>query len=100
VKRPGSDEPTKVRGPDGLIRDRRTEQQINGEFHALFGTDLGQRVLGRLKNITVHHVHAPGSIDSDALFMHEGARWLVSVIDARVMLGESQARSSTIKTEG
>lgn len=80
-----------VRGPDGLVRQSRTEHRLNGLVHGVLSSPQGADLMAYLKSITVLRTHPPGTVTTEELLMHEGARWLVGIIDERIRLGAEQA---------
>ena len=72
--------------PESVLALKKKEDAINIEFVSLFGTELGQQVLKRLRKATIEMVGGP-EITNDQLRHLEGQRFLVALIEQRVALG-------------
>lgn len=75
--------------PDGMSRQPKVEHNLNECFAIIFRGAAGDTVRQYLKSITVNQVMEPGS-SPDLITYHEGARWLMGVIDTRIKHGEEK----------
>ena len=76
---------------DGYPRGKDDEDTISLNMHALFNTPVGKEVLKYLRSITIEAVH--GSAVTDSVLRHaEGSRFIVGVIERRIVHGDKIAR--------
>lgn len=76
----------KAVGPDGISRSLAKEREINIDFVSLFGSELGKRVLKHLRRTTIENVAGP-HVTNDVLRHMEGQRFIVGIIEQRVIRG-------------
>jgi len=88
-KKPQRTKKDQYQSPDGIRRPPRTEHQINEAFAIVFRGQAADLVLSYLKSVTTNQVKAPGT-SPDEITYHEGARWLMGVIDTRKLHGEEK----------
>lgn len=86
---PKRDKPKQYVSPDGRARDPKTEHRINEAFSIVFKGAAGEVVREYLKSISTNRVIGPGA-EPTAYCYHEGARWLMGVIDTRIKDGEEK----------
>tara|TARA_R100001443_G_C3328238_1_gene171733 strand:+ start:374 stop:655 length:282 start_codon:yes stop_codon:yes gene_type:complete len=76
---------------DGFPRHKTAEETISLNMHALFNSPTGKEVLRYLRSITIEAVH--GSAVTDEVLRHaEGSRYIVGIIERRVVHGDKVAR--------
>jgi len=75
--------------PDGFSRPPKTEHNLNESFAIVFRGGAGQLVRDYLRSITTNQVMAPGT-DPNIITYHEGARWLMGIIETRIKHGEEK----------
>ena len=76
--------------PDGKKRTNKQEHDINEAFAITFRDPAGKLVLNYLKSITVNAV-LPSSSNPNEIVYHEGARWLMAIIDTRIEHGKEKS---------
>lgn len=74
---------------DGVQRTPAVEHQLNEAFAIVFAGAAGELVLDYLRSISTFRVLGPGHPDTSYTY-HEGARWLMGIIDRRVKDGEEK----------
>ena len=88
-EKPKQDERKRQYCVDGKTRLPKTEHQLNECFAIVFQGAAGDTVRNYLKSITTNQVMPPGS-DRNLIQYHEGARWLMGIIDTRIKDGEEK----------
>ena len=91
-RRPAKKTPVKRKqyiSPDGASRPPLTEHNLNECFAIIFRGAAGQSVRDYLRSITTNTVMSPGT-DPNVITYHEGARWLMGIIDTRIKHGEEK----------
>ena len=81
--------PGKMMGPDGIIRSRKAEHQLNQMVLGACSTPAGRELLEYLKSISTNLVLGPASSDAELRDM-EGRRFLVALIEGRLELGRKR----------
>ncbi len=76
-------------GPDNIGRTPANEKKINELFAVVFRGKASDDLLDYLRSITTNQVMAPGT-PPDVITYHEGARWLMGVIEKRIRLGQEK----------
>jgi len=84
-----AEKPKQYIAPDGKKRPPKAEHQLNEAFAIVFSGAVGDTVRNYLKSITTNQVMPPGT-DRNLIQYHEGARWLMGVIDTRIKDGEDK----------
>jgi len=74
-------------GLDGFERPKSEEDKISQNFTTLFRTPTGEAILKYLRSITIEAVNGAG-VSNDALRHLEGQRYLVGLIERRIVHGE------------
>jgi len=69
--------------PDGRVRTKERERDINQALAIAFGEAAGEKALQYLRSITIEYVNGPG-LEPNSLIHLEGARWLVAIIEKRI----------------
>ena len=75
--------------PDGKTRPPKVEHNLNECFAITFRDAAGQAVIDYLKSVSTNRVMPPGT-PPDTINYHEGARWLMGIIDTRIKHGEEK----------
>lgn len=91
-KRPDKPTKTKIKpypSPDSLTRPPALEREINEAFAVVFRGAASDRVLQYLRSVSTNQVLAPGT-DPHTITYHEGARWLMGIIDTRIRHGQEK----------
>ena len=73
-------------GIDGIQRAADQDKIISTTVAHLFETELGNADMEDLKSITINRVHGP-NITTEELRHHEGQRYIVGLLQARVQHG-------------
>ena len=73
-------------GIDGIQRTANQDKVISIAIAHLFESETGKAVMEYLKSITVNRVHGP-NITTEELRHHEGQRYIVGLLEARIQHG-------------
>ena len=75
--------------PANIQRPPKAQHELNEAFAIVFKGAAAERVLTYLRSITTNQVMAPGT-KPHVINYHEGARWLMGVIDKRINDGQEK----------
>jgi hypothetical protein len=78
----------KIAGPDGIVRDRQQEHDLNAIAAKMAAVPGADRVLAWLKSITVNVTHGPGVTDAQ-LRHHSGQCYVAALILRRIEDGRN-----------
>jgi hypothetical protein len=70
-------------GIDGYQRATSQDLEISQNVAEVFSTPAGEAVKKYLRSITIEMVHGP-NVNSEELRHHEGQRFIVGIIEARI----------------
>lgn len=77
--------------PDGFPRGADEEFRLNEAFSVIFNAEpASDLVLAYLRSVTLNLVSGPEKLDDLSLAHREGQRYLVALIERRVMLGRAR----------
>jgi len=77
-----------VLGPDGITRSPEKEDELNKLMAGIFSSQGGKEALRYLRSITIESVSGP-NINPNELFHREGMRFLVGLIEQRILRGQN-----------
>lgn len=84
----------RIFGIDGIERTQAEDRRISLDVLSTFRSPAGMKALSYLKGITINNI-CGGSVSDAELRHREGSRWLVAVIEQRMMQAEQMLAAGT-----